>query len=97
MIDVFRREKFDKYISLKERLDFLDSFIRSAILIEAPKLPKPVCRDPKDDKYLALAIAAQSKIIVTGDTDLLVLNPYKGITIINSFDFLHQYVEYSKK
>ena len=49
------------------------------------------CRDPKDNKFLALAIDAGAKTIVTGDKDLLVMHPYQGITICTPAEFLsHQ-------
>ncbi len=46
------------------------------------------CRDPKDDKFLDLALAASAQYIITGDTDLLVLHPYHDIEIITPADFL---------
>lgn len=54
----------------------------------APPLSIPVCRDPKDDKYLTLALAAKAKVIVTGDLALLILHPFQGIPILKSSDFL---------
>ncbi len=43
---------------------------------------KPYCRDPKDDVFLALALEAKADLIITGDSDLLVLNPFKGVQIL---------------
>ena len=40
------------------------------------------CRDSKDDKFLELAVNGRADTIVTGDDDLLVLNPFRGIPII---------------
>jgi putative PIN family toxin of toxin-antitoxin system len=40
------------------------------------------CRDPTDDKFLELAINGQADLILTGDKDLLVLNPFRGILIV---------------
>lgn len=88
IIDVFSRKKFDKYISIHERNTFIASFLKAATRIDVPPLPIPVCRDPKDDKYLALALAGQSKFLITGDNDLLVLNPFENISIITPSDFL---------
>jgi len=42
-----------------------------------------VCRDPDDDEVLALAIAAQVDLIISGDDDLLVLQAFEGIPIVN--------------
>ena len=47
-----------------------------------------VSRDPKDDMFLACAKASGSKYIVSEDKDLLVLNPYEGIQIINAEEFM---------
>lgn len=47
-----------------------------------------VCRDPKDDYLLALAVEAQASILLTGDKDLLVLNPYCGVSILTPQQFL---------
>lgn len=46
------------------------------------------CRDLKDNKYLELALSGQVECIVTGDDDLLVLNPWRGIKILNVQEFL---------
>jgi len=34
-----------------------------------------ICRDPKDDAYLSLCIAAKADFLVTGDKDLLAVDP----------------------
>src|ERR1700722_15211812 len=40
------------------------------------------CRDPKDDKFLELAVNGYADLILTGDNDLLVLNPFRNIPIV---------------
>jgi uncharacterized protein len=40
------------------------------------------CRDPKDDKFLELAVNGKADVIVSGDADLLALNPFRGIPIV---------------
>ena len=47
------------------------------------------CRDPKDDKFLEVAISGQADVIVSGDEDLLTMNPFSGIPIITPRAFLH--------
>ncbi len=47
-----------------------------------------VSRDPKDDIFLACADVGKATIIISEDKDLLVLNPYKSIQILNVSDFL---------
>jgi putative PIN family toxin of toxin-antitoxin system len=46
------------------------------------------CRDAKDNKYLELAIAAGAWAIVSGDADLLVLHPWRGVRILRPADYL---------
>jgi len=46
------------------------------------------CRDPKDDKFLELAVDGRASHIVTGDLDLLALNPFREIRILTPHDFL---------
>ncbi len=47
-----------------------------------------VCRDPKDDIFLDVAIAGGADVIVSGDADLLSLHPFCGIPIISPAEFL---------
>jgi putative PIN family toxin of toxin-antitoxin system len=46
-----------------------------------------ICRDPKDDKFLELAIESGALCIITGDKDLLILNPFKDVQILTATDF----------
>jgi putative PIN family toxin of toxin-antitoxin system len=46
------------------------------------------CRDPKDDKFLELAVAGRADLIVTGDADLLVLDPFRDISIVTPAAFV---------
>lgn len=46
------------------------------------------CRDPKDDKFLELAVNGSASLIITGDKDLLALDPFRGIGIITPAGFL---------
>jgi len=48
------------------------------------------CRDPKDNKFLEVAVAGQAEVLVTGDEDLLVLHPFEGIPIVTPVDFLRR-------
>jgi predicted nucleic acid-binding protein len=57
--------------------------LKLAEVIEPPPLPQPVCRDPDDDEVLALALAARADVIVSGDADLLVLQQFEGIPILD--------------
>lgn len=75
LADVLGRPKFDAI--LKRSNTSLDNALaevwRLADVIHPPPLPQPLSRDPDDDEVLALAVAAQADLIVSGDSDLLVL------------------------
>jgi putative PIN family toxin of toxin-antitoxin system len=47
------------------------------------------CRDPTDDKFLELAISGRADLIVSGDADLLALNPFRDIRILTPASFVH--------
>ena len=49
------------------------------------------CRDPKDNKFLELALIGKATHIVSGDEDLLVLHPFRGISILTPQSFLAQW------
>jgi Domain of unknown function (DUF7008) len=46
------------------------------------------CRDSRDDKYLELALAASASVVVSSDQDLLVLHPWRGISILRPADYI---------
>jgi uncharacterized protein len=48
-------------------------------------------RDPKDDKFLELAVSANASCVITGDKDLLILHPFRGIPIVNAVDFINNF------
>ena len=45
------------------------------------------CRDPKDDKFLELAVNGRADVLVSGDADPLVLHPFRGIPIVDPATF----------
>jgi putative PIN family toxin of toxin-antitoxin system len=47
-----------------------------------------VCRDPKDNMVLELAVSGHADYIITGDQDLLILDPFRGIRIMTPDAFL---------
>lgn len=65
-----------------ELRDEIERLVLSRGVRFAPSVMVPDCRDPKDNIYLELALAASAHTIVSGDTDLLVLHPWRGIRIL---------------
>jgi uncharacterized protein len=86
LADVLNREKFDKYVTHDERMRFMVSFLKVAEMVEISE-KIVACRDPKDDKLLELAVCGDATFLVTGDKDLLVLNPFRNVEIISPRDF----------
>ena len=87
LIDVLGRPKFSKYISAETIHDYLKLLDNFSIFVK-PSQKITLCRDPKDNMILELALSGQANYIITGDQDLLVLNPFRGIQILTPAEFL---------
>ena len=86
--EVIFRPKFDRFASVERRRRILDIVVFAAERIE-PSESIRECRDPKDDKYLALAVAGRADVVVSGDVrHLLSMNPWRGIPILSPAGFL---------
>lgn len=79
--EVLRRPRFDKYAREESRLEFLAALVREATVVEVTEVVTD-CRDPKDNKFLELAVSGNATLIVSGDRDLLALHPFRGIPIL---------------
>jgi putative PIN family toxin of toxin-antitoxin system len=86
---VLGREDFARYVTEDERMEFLAVLLREARLVEV-NVYVGECRDPQDNKFLELAISGEAECIVSGDQDLLVLHPFRGISIVTPRDFLDE-------
>jgi uncharacterized protein len=86
--DVIFRPKFDRFVSVERRQKILDIVIFAAERV-APDEAVRECRDPEDDKYLALAFAGRADVLVSSDVrDLLSMPPWRGIQILPPAGFL---------
>ena len=59
-----------------------------ALLVEPAPLGKARCRDPKDDIFLACALSADAKFIVSSDQDLLKFGKPFGIDVVQPAQFI---------
>lgn len=84
---VLQRPKFDKYILPFERFRFLAALVDAATVLELDETIS-ACRDPKDNKFLELAVCGKATCLISGDHDLLVLHPFRGIAIMTPDEFL---------
>ena len=59
-----------------------------AVRVVTIHLSVHACRDPRDDKFLEVAVNGMADLIVTGDDDLLVLDPFRPTRILTPKQFL---------
>ena len=85
--DVLSRSKFDRYASPQMRQAFVDGLWRHLRMVEVNQLVSE-CRDPKDDKFLALALAVNAEMIVASDPHLTQMHPWRAIPILPPAAFL---------
>jgi uncharacterized protein len=86
LAEVLSRPKFDRYATLAERQQFIRLLGGVARRIAITHRVQ-ACRDPNDDKFLHVALNGEAEAIVTGDADLLVLNPFHGVRILGPAEF----------
>ena len=87
LADVLSRRKFDKYVSLEDRQEFLRRVLQVATVVPVLSVVTD-CRDPKDNGFLALALDSGSECIISGDSDLITLSPWRDIVIVPPRVFL---------
>ncbi len=92
--EILNRSKFDKYVSLSIRTQFLAKFKLEAESIKIDRIIKE-CRDPKDDTILEVAVNGNATHIITGDQDLLELHPFRGVAILTPKQFLEIFSDFS--
>jgi len=85
--EVLSREKFNRYLLTEERERFIIALLRQSTLVDITESIR-ACRDPKDDKFLELAINGEAMCIISGDEDLLVLKSFRNIPIMKPDEFL---------
>ena len=90
IVEVLARPKFTRVLTEDRRHETLELLAAAALWIE-PKEPVNDCRDAKDNRYLELALAAHATVIISGDEDLLVLNPWRDVRVMRSARFLEEF------
>lgn len=79
--------KFDRYVSREPREALLDRLAPNVEMVEIIQHFR-VSRDPKDDKFLEVAVNGAADVLVSGDGDLLALHPFRGIDIVTPAAYL---------
>lgn len=90
-LETILKPKFDKFFHpIDTRFEIISRYSTKCEWV-IPFHHVQVCRDPKDDMYLELALSGKADCIITNDSDLLVLNPFENIPIITPKEFLEQF------
>ncbi len=77
----FKRKMIEIFLTDEELFEGYAGLVE---LVKPVVLTNSVSRDPDDDQVLAAAIGGQVDLIISGDSDLLVLGNYQGIRIIRA-------------
>jgi putative PIN family toxin of toxin-antitoxin system len=86
---VISRSKLDRYVRREERLLFLNQLEPASEFVSIIQGIRE-CRDPKDDKFLEVALNGRADVIITGDADLLGMHPWRDVSILASADYLQR-------
>jgi len=87
LYEVLGRKRLRRYIDEEDVRIFLAALTREAQWVDVD-VQIAACRDSKDNKFLELAVSGHATHIVTGDSDLLALDPFQGIQILPPHSFL---------
>jgi len=87
LYEVLSRKRFRRYVDEEDIRSFLAALTREGEWVDVD-VKIQACRDAKDDKFLEVALSGHGTHIVTGDSDLLALNPFQGIEILPPHRFL---------
>ena len=98
-------EILEEYLNVAERLatqyvnveyeGILGLIVQNTELVQSTDLPEPVSEDPDDDKFLACALASNTRIIVSGDNDLLKVSGYANIRVLTPKAFVSGFLDQS--
>jgi putative PIN family toxin of toxin-antitoxin system len=89
LAEVLHRPGLVRFVDPALRADLMDALL-SATTWFTPRVSVHDCRDPHDNKYLELALAASASTLVSSDQDLLVLHPWRSTSILRPANYLMQ-------
>ena len=87
LADVLARPRFDRYVSVEDRQQFLRLLGRISEVVPIIYAVRE-CRDPDDDKFLEVALNGRADVILSGDRDLLTLDPWRGVGILSPGEYV---------
>ena len=87
LAEVVGRAKLDPYLPIADRQEFVRLLGRIVEMVAIVRVVR-ACRDPRDDKFLEVALNGRADFMITGDRDLLALDPFMGIAILRPAAYL---------
>ncbi|MBO0948313.1 putative toxin-antitoxin system toxin component, PIN family [Fibrella sp. HMF5405] len=90
LTETLAKRRLQKYLTQERTQSLFDLIWLKAKLIQVSSADSH-CRDPKDDFIINLAIEAKAQLIITGDDDLLVLNPIDKIEVLTLSEVIQRF------
>ena len=87
LVAVLHRPRLARFVNPGQR-DAVLELLRSVCVWFEPQQRIRDCRDAKDNKFLELAVSGRASHILSGDSDLLTLHPFRGIPVVTPQVFL---------
>ena len=97
ILDEYRRVGIEISNGREPLVSLLDAMLATLTvhsqMVDAPPLDTPVSEDPDDEMFLAAALAANARLIVSGDKHLLRVSGWRGIEVLKARAFVDRYLE----
>lgn len=90
---VIVRKKFEKYFTNYESRDHFLNLIFKFSTFATPREKIDHCRDPKDNKFLELAVAINADFLIAGDEDLYILKSINNTVILSTNVFFDDFIK----
>ena len=92
MYRVLHYPKFQRYIEHLQASpgEFFDKIESLCTIVYVDQKLSGVCTDPDDEKFLACALAANVKFLVSGDKHLLDMKEYQSVSILTAKTFYEE-------
>ena len=71
---------------------FFTLLATNALIVQPRQLPEAIVSDPADDKFFACALAADCRVIVSGDKRVLAASGYGGVEVLRPRGFMERYL-----
>ena len=99
---VVSHEILEEYFEVCERLSLrypniditqiLILIVQNCYIVDPLPLPESASSDADDDKFIACALASDTKMIISGDSDLLAVSGYENIQIVTPREFVDRHL-----